>query len=157
MKVEVKEVRGVEFGAFEAVEAFVGRVLNNSIRLFFEKFNGGKPALNIFDVGSDNNSGVNQFIPIDEVVSELERFEFREGFIPIAWAEGGNYLAVDLIDGCVYFVDHEILDGYVKLSVGIDAFLDGLNPSSNDDVVLKPGQVIKVWVNPNPIKGLKNT
>ncbi|MBD9608197.1 hypothetical protein ACVK1X_005126 [Pseudomonas sp. PvR086] len=155
MKVKVKKVKNIECGAFEAVELFVGAVLNASIRGFFERFNGGEPALNVFDVGDDNSSGINQFIPVSEVIAELKRFEFRKGFIPIAWAEGGNYVAVDLIDGCVYFVDHEVLDRYVKLSVGVDAFLDELNPTSIDDVVLKPGQVIKTWVNPNPIKGLK--
>jgi len=156
VKIEVKKVRPIECGAFEAVEVLVGSVLNSSIRAFFEEFNGGEPVLNFFDVGDVNGSGVNQFVPIEAIASELERFEFRDGFTPIAWAEGGNYVAVDLVGGGVYFVDHEILDGYIKLSEGIDMFLASLRPSSNDDVVLMPEQVKKAWINPKFLSGLKD-
>ena len=75
----------------------------------------------------------------------------------MAWAEGGNYVFVDeAMNGAVFFWDHEIPEEPTKLADNFQAFLDGLQPFDVKSIELKPGQVKRVWVDPEFLKKLKN-
>jgi hypothetical protein len=55
----------------------------------------------------------------------------------------------------VYFWDHEVLDDPVELAPNFDAFLDLLVPFDSSAIQLKPGQVNRVWIDPDFLKKLK--
>ena len=75
----------------------------------------------------------------------------------MAWAEGGNYVLVDEgRKGTVWFWDHEIPDAPTELAPNFGAFLNLLEPFDIATIQLKPGQVKKVWIDPEFLKRLKS-
>lgn len=123
------------------------------------EINGAVPESNIFDVADRNNSGVNQFIPFDRVSYEVGLLEQHgvETFLPIAYAEGGNYVCVatkGLDEGKVFFLDHEIpgLAALTKVAASIEDFFQMLRPFTSEDIKLKPGQVKRAWIDPDLLK-----
>ncbi|CAE6797149.1 hypothetical protein R75461_05008 [Paraburkholderia nemoris] len=124
-----------------------------------KEINGAVPESNMFDIPGGNNSGVNQFILLDRVPYEAHLVELHgvSAFLPIAYAEGGNYVCISASGmeiGSVYFLDHEIpgLAALTKLASSISEFLQLLRPSRSDDVKLKPGQVKRAWIDPDFFK-----
>lgn len=115
----------------DALDAHYGVSLLPAILEFYRRFNGAKLPLNEL-AGSEGNVALNQFIPASEVLHEVRIFEFsnRGGVLPIAWAEGGNYVAVDVLDGKVYFVDHEVHDGGLLIAPNIEQLLQNLISSA---------------------------
>ncbi|WP_353936142.1 SMI1/KNR4 family protein [uncultured Herbaspirillum sp.] len=78
-------------------------------------------------------------------------------FLPIAYAEGGNYLCIasggkDI--GSIYFMDHEIpgLDAMIRLAPSLAEFLESVTPFDSKQIKLKSGQVKKAWINPDFLK-----
>ncbi|MBX3432813.1 MAG: SMI1/KNR4 family protein [Pirellulales bacterium] len=100
-----------------------------------------------------NDSGVNRFIPVRQILAERKNIEeLSARAFPIAWAEGGNYVLIDLdAAGAVFFWDHETAES-TKLADDFDGFLATLQPFNVDDIELKPGQVKSVWVDPDFLK-----
>jgi len=100
---------------------------------------------------------VNQFIPVAEIQKERAYLEnIPAKAYPIAWAECGNYVFVDEgKNGAVFFWDHEIPEEITELAANFGAFLDLLEPFDIKTIELKPGQVKRVWVNPEFLKRLK--
>jgi len=131
-----------------ALEHRIGEPLVPEILEFVAQNDGAEPETNIFKVGTANESGVNSFIPIREIISEMRRVEnLPDRAYPIAWAEGGNYVFVNQADdGAVYFWDHEQPCSLVKLANGFRSFLELLVPFDVSSIKLKPGQVKKVWI-----------
>jgi hypothetical protein len=75
---------------------------------------------------------------------------------PIAWAEGGNYIFIDEEkSGAVFFWDHEVPEEITELAANFGTFLDLLDPFDINTIELKPGQVKKVWVDPEFLKRIK--
>lgn len=140
-----------------AFESKLGCRLSHSVRAFLRTHDGAKPETNIFRITSTNGSGVNQFIPIAKISQERRCIENLSGRVyPIAWAEGGNYVLVDEDrDVAVFFWDHELPDCPIKLASNFAAFLELLEPLDINKVQLKPGQVKKVWIDPEFLKKLK--
>ena len=100
---------------------------------------------------------MNRFIPVREILKERTHIEnIPDKAYPVAWAEGGNYVFVDEEkDGAVFFWDHEAPENIVKLAPNFGAFLDLLEPFDIKKIELKPGQVKKVWIDPEFLKRLK--
>ena len=123
---------------------------------FLGEHDGAEPETNIFSVDEQNDSGVNQFIPARRILREREGLDnLAPHAIPVAWAEGGNYVLVDIDrNGEVQFWDHET-SNISKLANDFDSFLSSLRPFSVDDVELKPGQVKSAWVDPDFLNGSK--
>lgn len=129
---------GVEFervnaGATEeslaALEATCGFALEKSYRRFLAAGDGGVPAPNLFDVGTDNDSGVSRLFSAAQVTSEFALMGSRIGadLLPVADAEGGNYVCLDP-DGAVWFWDHEFegsSGARVPLASSFAEFWDG--------------------------------
>lgn len=119
--------------------------------------NGAKPELNIFEIGDNNNCTVNQFIPISEIQKIIKNswYEFGEK-IPIAWAEGGNFILLELVnDGKILFWDHESPDVLLDLAPNIDDFLEKLRPFSNASFEAESHEVKHVWIDPEFLKSLE--
>lgn len=75
---------------------------------------------------------------------------------PVAWAEGGNYVFVNLAaGGAVFFWDHERPENIVRLASSFRSFLELLEPFDINSIKLKPDQVKKARIDPDFLKGLQ--
>lgn len=139
------------------LEHIVGRQLPPDILHFVTGNDGAKIETNIFKIGPGNESGVNGFIPVNEIAGEMKRInDLPSGYFPIAWTEGGNYVIVNsAAPGAVFFWDHEMTDGIVKLADNLRSFLDLLEPFDVNSIKLRPGQVKKAWIDPDFLKKLQ--
>jgi hypothetical protein len=150
----VKAIKKKEICDFS--QAF-GCSLPDQVVDFFLEFNGSKPETNTFLVSDGNESGVNKLICIAEVLDERKFLDcIGSKAFPVAIAEGGNYVVIDLNQGQgVFFWDHEKPAGMTFLASDIQEFLDGLVPFDPDSIELKEGQIESVWIDPDFLKSLK--
>jgi len=139
------------------VEKALGLKLPSDYLDFLAKYNGGEPDTNIFEIpGAKNESGINEFVEIKRLVREYELAGFKnlDGVVPIAFAEGGNYICLATKGkniGAIYFWDHEISDdtnALIKVANSISEFLGLLKPFNASEVKLKPSQVKSAWIDP---------
>ena len=136
------------------LEERIGVPLPGEFRSFLADNDGAEPETNIFRINEQNESGVNRFIPARDILRERERIEnIPPQAIPIAWAEGGNFVIFDIGSGEVQFWDHETAD-LTRIAESFEGFLSTLQPFNPDDVELKPGQVKTAWVDPDFLKSL---
>lgn len=119
---------------------------------FLRRNDGAIPEVNEFDVGTDNGSGVQAFYSAAEVRSALRQLSDRmpEHLVPIADAEGGNYVCLGLAPhgSGVLFWDHETEEA-TQISTSFAKFLENLRPFDPDSIELKPGQVVSAWIDPS--------
>lgn len=130
--------------------------LPGDYREFVVNHDGLRPQLNIFRVSGANESGVNEFIPLRRIPKECTFIEnLGDGRIPIAWAEGGNYVCLDISTvGGVFFWDHEEPERDMKLADSFSRFIELLEPFDPNSVELRPGQVKSAWIDPDFLKSL---
>jgi len=140
-----------------ALESALGCCLSAAFRTFVEASDGAEPENNIFKVGSDNESGVRQFIPVAEIPHELTFLDDLSAHAyPIAWDDCGNYVVVDEDQqGAVFFWDHELPEPLTKLASDFGEFLNLLQPFDPASVQVKPGQVKSAWIDPEFLKLLE--
>ena len=138
------------------LERQLGFSLPSAFREYVATNDGAKPDCNTFKVGVDNAAGVNRFIPVSEIHGEMQYLEpLGSRSFPIAWADGGNYVLIDMDSGgSVYFWDHELRDNRFKLTDGFDEFLELLESFDLNSVQLKPGQTISAWIDPEFLNNL---
>jgi len=133
----------------------LGNKLPSSYEKFILLYNGAKPATNIFKVNKDIKCGVNQFIPVSKIKNEIKYIDSVSSTkIPIAWAEGGNYILLDSNTGKIYFWDHEAPETQHELSQDINGFIKQLEPFDVSTIELKEGQVKSAWIDPEFLKNL---
>ena len=139
-----------------ALETALNCRLSDSLRKFLQAYDGAEADTNIFKVSDTNQCGVNEFIPCAEMLKERIYIEnIPPKSFPVAWAECGNYVFVDEgKKGVVCFWDHETAE-ITSLAASFGDFLDLLQPFDISTVKLKPGQVKRVWVDPEFLKSLK--
>lgn len=130
--------------------------LPDDYREFVANHDGVRPQLNIFPISNTNESGVNEFIPLHRIRKECTFIEnLGDDRIPIAWAEGGNYVCLDVSKGGgVFFWDHEEPERDAKLADSFSRFMELLAPFDPNSVELKPGQVKSAWIDPEFLKSL---
>ena len=118
---------------------------------------GAEPETNFFKISDKNESEVNGFIPVKKIAEEIQAIgDPPDGSYSIVWAEGGNYVVVNEADaGAVFFWDHERIDGMARLTSNFRSFLDILEPFDVNSIELKPGQVLKAWIDPDFLKEIK--
>ncbi len=135
----------------------LGTPLPADLVTFLERYDGAEPEPNSFKIGAINEGGVNGFIPVKDIFREARHIEnLGAGSFPIAWAECGNYILIDLASGgTVLFWDHEEPDNPTKLAEIFLSFLDLLEPFDTTTIELKSGQVISAWIDPDFLKSLK--
>lgn len=157
MNIKFSKPKAVERKDIDFFAQALGCSLSGDLERFFLEFNGSEPETNIFTVGKDNESGVNELIPIPRILGERKYLDcVGDMVIPVAEAEGGNYIVIDLARGqTVYFWDHEDPQNMTKLADGIYEFLDALMPFDPESVELKEGQVESAWIDPEFLKSLK--
>lgn len=153
MKVRLKRTKSLPESVVSNFESRIGRKLPEEYRRFVLKADGAEPDTNVFSIDGDGESGVNRFIPLEGTLREQQyvKGEVEFSVLPVAWAECGDYVCLNLENGEVYFWDHEApitRKRWRKLSGSFDEFLNSLSPFDAGNVTLKPGQVREVWVDP---------
>lgn len=151
--IKIDKSRAASVNDISALEKTLGIVLSIGFKAFLKEYDGAEPESNIFQINNTNNSGVNEFIPVQMILKEREHIEnIPPRAFPFAYAEGGNYLILDLNDKeDVLFWDHETAE-LIKLSNSFEEFLSDLQPFSVNDVVLESGEVGNVWIDPDFLK-----
>lgn len=140
-----------------ALQRKIGELLPSEYLRFLAKNDGAEPETNIFKVGELNDSSVSAFIPIKDIIHEMQYIEnIPCKAFPVAWAEGGNFILMNqAAQGEILFWDHELPEEMLKIADSFDHFLDSLKPFDINSVKLKPGQVQKAWIDPNFLKSLQ--
>ncbi|MBU0632394.1 SMI1/KNR4 family protein [bacterium] len=139
----------------ESLENALNRKLPAEYINFLLSYNGAKAATNIFSVSENNDCGVDRFIPCKDIVKELKRIDHvSKNMIPVAWAEGGNYILQNLSNGKIFFWDHEIPEKQIELALDITDFIEKLKPFDVNSIELKDGQVQSAWIDPDFLKSL---
>ena len=158
MKIELSNGRPASRNDIAEFEEKLGESLLPDFLVFVQQNDGSEPETNIFKIGTTNESGVNGFIPIREIVGEMQKIDnLPARSFPIAWAEGGNYVFINqALSGAVFFWDHELPDNLIRLSDSFLSFLESLEPFDIRAIKLKPGQVKKAWIDPDFLKSLGN-
>lgn len=147
-----KSTHPVSDAEIKAFEARVGAALPDAYKQFLSVHNGVRPETNIFRISEVNDSGINGFIPLSQILRERALIEHELPFhaIPIAWAEGGNYVCLDLDRaGTVFFWDHEEPEPITYLAETLEDFLNQLKRFDVSSIELKPGQVKSAWIDPS--------
>lgn len=157
MNIKFSKPKAIEQKDMIAFSQAIGCTLSGEVERFFLELNGSKPETNIFTVNEDNESGVNELIPVSKVLDERKYLDYVGGEVfPIAIAEGGNYVVIDFDKGqSVWFWDHEDPRNMTRLASSIYEFLDNLMPFDSESVELKDGQVESAWIDPDFFKSLK--
>lgn len=69
--------------------------LPEDYKKFLQKYDGATPETNLFNMSDGNNSGVSKFISLKNVKAEAQNLgKDRDALLPVAWAEGGNYVVL---------------------------------------------------------------
>ena len=156
MKVKLTKGRAASQDDVAALQRKLGEPLASEFLDFVAHSDGAEPETNIFKIRTTNEAGILGFIPVKEIASEMPRIEnLPSRSFPVAWAECGNYVFINQSDGGVFFWDHEQPESMVRLANGFQAFLELLEPFDATSIKLKPGQVKKVWIDPDFLKGLR--
>ena len=155
MKKTLKNANPASSEEIRKLEFRLGRTMPLGYTDFLRHYNGATPDTNTFRIDDHNDSGVNRFIPIHEVLNERNRLMGRlpADSLPIAWAEGGNYVCL-APNGAVTFFDHET-EQQTPLANTLEDFLAMLKPFDPSSVALKPGQVKSAWIDPDLLKRIE--
>ncbi len=150
----IKENRGITGEELSSLERGLGRALPRDLLEFLRRCNGATPEGNIFQIASQqNDSGVQVFLGSVEMLARRAgmRKEFGDELLPVAEAEGGNLVCVDIRTGAVLFWDHEeVADrALAPLHTSFAAFTQALQPHGPSDAELRPEDIISVWVHPD--------
>jgi len=155
MKIKMRNGRSATPGEIARFEGQIGHSLPLSFLEFVRKHDGAEPETNLFKIGEAIESGVNGFIPIGEILVERANIEgIPSTLIPVAWAEGGNYVLLDLTSGVLLFWDHEQPNFKIRLVSDFASFIGMLEPFDPASIKLRPGQVESVWIDPDFLKSL---
>lgn len=157
MKVKLTQGRRAKPEDVAKLQQAIGLSISAEYLEFVGENDGAEPESNSFKTGEAHTNGVNQFIPVKEILSEMKYMNHLPPHsFPVAQAEGGNYVFLNQAEGgAVYFWDHELPENSVKIAGSFAQFLDLLEPFDIDSVELKPGQVISVWIDPDFLKSLQ--
>jgi len=156
MGVKLRNGAAASAKAILALKTHLGCGLSGAFEDFVRSHDGAKPETNVFKVSDTNECGVTQFIPVEEIWKERSHIENIPGKgYPVAWAESGNYVFVDEDKkGAVFFWDHETAR-VTEIAKDFAQFLNLLEPFDVTSIKLKPGQVKRVWVDPEFLARLK--
>lgn len=155
IKLPDRKTASPEIGAFEKR---VGQELPRDYVRFLKKHDGVRPPDNCFRLSKNIACGVSRFIPLRQVLSTREKYlsDLQPHVIPVARAEGGNWVLLELGPrGKVLFLDHELREQRFVLAKSFQAFLAKLQPFDASNIKLDPKQVISVWVDPEFLTQLR--
>ena len=137
------QAKASTFAEIAADETELSQRLRTELKIFIESGRAGKPETNIFRLADGIESGIDAFIAADRLPHEqsLIRQRIGDDFLPIAYAESGNYFCVATSGsdaGSIYFIDYEIpeTEAFIELASSYKSFLDVLKPPDPKSVQL---------------------
>lgn len=149
MSINIPKTNSLTQVSLTALEHEYGK-LPNIYKLFLKQHDGAKPKENVFRINGKIVGGVEQFIPASRIIKVRNKVEgFSKHMLPFAKSAGGNFLYLDPLRGSVYFWNHELEDEDIKVANSFSEFLGMLEDFDVDQIKLIPGQVKKVWIDPN--------
>lgn len=164
-----KPNRSVNSIAVKELEAIIGKKLPADYRAFLLEFNGGRPENNVFPVPEDRTSaGVDRFYGLlgkresGDLLFQRQLLLDRmpKDMLPIGDASCGNCICLSFRSdsfGNVFFWDHELeplggtdvsFSNLFRVGNSFHDFFSNLQQFDPSQVQLKPGQVKKVWIDP---------
>jgi len=154
MKIKMTQGTRASLRDIKVLEQTIGTILPKAFAAWVSEYDGGTPEQNSFQIGR-RLGGATRFIRISLIIKEMKNIEnLPPSAIPIAWAEGGNYLIL-MGDGSVFFWDHEEPEPLLRISDTFENFLEQLEPFDISKVELNPGDVKVAWIDPEFLKGLQ--
>jgi hypothetical protein len=150
MKIRLENGHPASALAIQRLETLLGTTLPESYRMFLLSHDGAEPESNHFDVGSNGGSGVRWFTPAADIPLQRTSIDhIPEKAYPVATDDCGNFILIDEAkEGAVFFWDHETSD-LTLVAADFAAFLESLEPFDPASVRPKPGQVERVWLDPD--------
>lgn len=149
MAVKIPKTVGLSDPQIEAAERALGCVLPASFRAFVRDHDGATPEDNAFDLPGDEG-GVRAFIPLSDAPERRHEIDgFPKTGVPVAEDDCGNYIWLRPETGEILFWDHEDEEAGVVIANDFESFIAVLRPYNKGSVVLKPGQVTRIWVDPD--------
>lgn len=144
----------------EHLQRELGVALPEQYAAFLTLNDGAVPESNFVPTRGGEEVGVSEFLSCDALIQAAQQMHGRmpEGVLPVAHAEGGNYIALvcsGRLAGAVFFWDHELesdegepatWSNLFKIDDSFDSFLARLEVY--EPVLLQPGQVKSVWIDP---------
>lgn len=150
MKISIPKTKAASASSLADLEKLFGNKLPDSYLNFVKEHDGARPSANVFKVSENNNAGVDEFIPAQESIRIPHVVDgFPAHALAVARASGGNFVYLAPTNFSVYFWDHEVENADIKLANSFGEFLEKILPSDVSQVKLKPGQVKRVWGNPD--------
>jgi SMI1-KNR4 cell-wall len=153
MAITVKATKPVGEPELLRAEASLAVSIHEGYRAFLQATDGGRPNEGTFSP----NIGVTEFLGAREIVSVRSRLRGRlpETLLPIAGAEGGNYICISVAEGqegAIYFWDHQFEGDRAteRLAVSFDDFVSQLREQPLKD--LSPHRVLSVEIDPEFLK-----
>lgn len=158
----VTKGKSINKESLKKLEEKMENLLADDFKSFLIQNNGGKPEDNEFTISKLGiESGVNRFLSVDEILAEKEIL--GERLLPEAWpiaeAEGGNLVCIIYKNNPgVYFWDHEYenvkskrfdFENMCLLNDNFTGFYNNLKKFDPSKITIKPGQVKKVWIDPD--------
>ncbi len=155
MKVKLKQYGSASPQDVARIEEEIGVSLPEDFKRFVAQYDGAAVESNTFPIEEGMDDGIRQFIPAKDIVEEMAVIENLPPFtLPFAWDGCGNFYLLDASAGKIYFWDHETAD-ILPVADGFAELLEAMEPFSLDDVELEPGQAVRVWIDPDFLKSLK--
>lgn len=149
MSVIIPKSHSRPFASLAVLEKAYGK-LPASYKIFLNQHDGAKPEENILKIDEHRSADVERFIPAADITRVRDAVEgFPKNMLPFAEATGGNLIYMDAADGTIYFWDHEVDSGDVRIADSFDKFLRMLEKFDINQIKLKPGQVKRIWGDPN--------
>lgn len=124
---------------------------------FLSHNDGARPDSNFFVFVDEMRCSVNRFIPISDIQEETSYIEnLPTTRIPIALAEGGNYvcLGTDAAGG-VFFWDHEEPHLDHRIAESFSRFLESLQAADLSSCVADDAGVRHAWIDPAFLESIK--
>lgn len=156
MNIELKSVEHYSEFELSELERYSCVSVDDDLRRFFDDYSGARFFPSGLQGDARGDVGISEFLAIAQILVEVQQFRFRPGYIPIALAEGGNYVVIDLVSKAVLFLDHEVEDGYRKVAANVDDFVSRLIPNAEIQDDFSGINVKSVWIDPAFLARIKS-
>lgn len=159
MKVNLRNQKKASLSSIQTLEKLIGEPLDDKFAKFVLESDGAKPESNSFTVdGVEHMGGIDEFIPVKDIPKIRQHLDnLPKNAYPIALCSGGDLVVLDQERlASIYYWDHEVEEGLVKIAEDFDGFLDMIQPFDEASIQLQPSQVKSVWVDPDLLKECGN-
>lgn len=154
MKIHLHNGGQAKVSDVQNIENLFGNKLPNDFKKFIDEFDGATPEPNVYCCNNDEFfCGVNKFIPIEKICEEAELLKIPH-CIPFAFAEGGNYVLLNLNNGSIVFWDHETEEKITIASFFID-FIESLEPISSRLNTKDEPTIESAWIDPEFLRQIQ--